>query len=139
MSETSARTARCSCGNLRVHVTGEPDVVTACNCLACQRRTGSAFGLGAYYPAARVVAIDGAATSYARASDAGRSLDFRFCPSCGTTVYWTLEMRPGHVGIAVGCFGDREFVAPDRVVWTEHRHRWLTYPGDLPAFDRAAP
>jgi hypothetical protein len=44
-----ARTAYCSCGALRVDVSGEPEAVVACHCGECQRRTGSVFGVGAYY------------------------------------------------------------------------------------------
>ncbi len=39
------REAACHCGQLRLEVTGEPQTVSICNCLACQRRTGSAFGV----------------------------------------------------------------------------------------------
>ena len=35
--------ASCQCGQLEVVVPGEPDIVTACNCLACQKRTGAVF------------------------------------------------------------------------------------------------
>lgn len=39
------RTAACSCGSLAITTTGEPRRVSACHCLACQKRTGSAFGV----------------------------------------------------------------------------------------------
>lgn len=35
-----ARTASCSCGQLRIQVEGEPRGVGICHCLACQQRTG---------------------------------------------------------------------------------------------------
>src|SRR4051812_47766412 len=41
------REAACHCGQLRLEVSGEPFAVSICNCLACQRRTGSAFGMQA--------------------------------------------------------------------------------------------
>ena len=37
-----SRQASCHCGQLRLEATGEPFAVSICNCLACQRRTGSA-------------------------------------------------------------------------------------------------
>ena len=43
------RTARCSRGALRVEAAGELDAVVACHCGECQRRTGSVFGVGAYF------------------------------------------------------------------------------------------
>jgi hypothetical protein len=43
------RTARCSCSALRVEVSADPDAVGACHCGECQRRTGSVFGVVAFY------------------------------------------------------------------------------------------
>src|SRR5215471_3099862 len=43
------RIATCSCQSLRAEVSGDPIRVTACHCDQCQRRTGSVFGVGAYY------------------------------------------------------------------------------------------
>ena len=45
------RVAACHCGQLRLEVSGEPFAVSICNCLACQRRTGSAFGMQAGFKA----------------------------------------------------------------------------------------
>ena len=45
--------ARCQCGSLSATATGDPLMIGVCHCEECQRRTGSAFGLGAYYSAAR--------------------------------------------------------------------------------------
>ena len=42
--------ARCSCGAIALSLPGPPNVVAACHCLACQRRTGAPFGVGAFYP-----------------------------------------------------------------------------------------
>jgi hypothetical protein len=43
------REATCHCGQLRLAVDGDPFVVSICNCRACQRRTGSAFGMQAAF------------------------------------------------------------------------------------------
>ena len=51
------RRAACSCGQLST-VEGDPVPISMCHCLACQRRTGSAFGIQARFPAERV-RIDG--------------------------------------------------------------------------------
>jgi hypothetical protein len=44
-----ARTAHCCCGALRVEASADPDTVSACHCGECQRRTGSVFGVAAFY------------------------------------------------------------------------------------------
>jgi len=40
------------------------------------------------------------------------ALTFRFCPVCGSTVYWTGEGFPGYVAVAIGAFADPAFPAP---------------------------
>ena len=130
--------ATCLCGQLEVIVPEEPDFVIACNCLACQKRTGAVFGTGAYYPQARIT-VNGQFKTFDRTADSGRSLTNHFCPDCGTNVYWSLQMHPDHVGVAIGCFGDPDFRGPARAIWTENKHHWLEFPEDMPKFEKAAP
>lgn len=78
-------------------VRGDPQFSAICCCRHCQRRTGSVFGLSAYYPEDAVVARIGTPTVYRGMSDKGRWLDFRFCPTCGTTAWWEAEFLAGKV------------------------------------------
>ena len=126
------RTAACACGQLRATCEGEPEGVWICNCTHCQRRTGSVYGVGAYFERARV-RTEGAAKRFRRSSDAGRRADMAFCPECGSTVFWELEMLPGKVGVAAGAFADPDFPAPHGAVWTEHKYRWVPLPEGVPA------
>ena len=84
MTSDTKHLATCACGSLRVTADGEPDFVVVCHCLACQRRTGSPFGTGVYYPRDRVTSIDGDVGTFTRTADSGRSLTNHFCPNCGT-------------------------------------------------------
>src|SRR5262245_48913500 len=117
------RTATCSSGALKLTTTGEPGAVVACHCLFCPRRTGSPFGVGAYFPQAQV-AIEGDSKQYTRAAVSGNPMVNHFCPTCGSTVYWLTARAPGTVGIAVGAFGDPKFPAPIRSVWEQSMHAW---------------
>ena len=138
MSGADTRKALCQCGQLRVTTVGDPDLVMACNCLVCQRRTGSPFGMGAYFrrEAART---EGEPRIYLRVADSGLDVAIRFCPECGTSVYWTADIRPEHVGVAVGCFGEPGFVEPARVIWCESKHPWVRFPDGVPEFPKGAP
>jgi hypothetical protein len=120
------RTARCSCGDLQAHLAGEPNWVIVCHCLECQRRTGSVCGVSAYFPRTSVTST-GKHQTYARSSDSGRSLTNHFCPRCGTTVLWDLEMLPDFVGVAVGTIGDPSFNVPTRSLWEATRHPWVEF------------
>jgi hypothetical protein len=126
----STRHAACSCGQLRLTVEGEPLRVSLCHCLACQRRTGSVFGVQARFGAEQVT-IEGASRQYIRVSDGGGKGVFQFCPDCGATVSYTTEDSPGVVAVPVGAFADPSFPAPARSVWEERRHAWVRLPDDI--------
>ena len=130
--------AACGCGQLRVTTTGEPDLVIACSCLACQRRTGSPFGVGAYFRK-EALAAEGEARVHTRVADSGLTVSIRFCPECGNSVYWFAALRPEHYGVAVGCFAEPGFGAPDRVVWNENRHPWVRFPDGVPVHPQGVP
>jgi hypothetical protein len=124
------RTAQCSCGALRVEAEGEPVAVVACHCRECQRRTGSVFGVGAYYERARI-RMSGQSSVYVRDAAEGRKFRTHFCPRCGTSLCWETDRHPAQVGIAVGGFCDPDFRAPSRSVWEQTKHHWISLPPEL--------
>src|SRR5580765_337931 len=101
----------CSCGQLRVTTEGDPIRISMCHCLACQRRTGSAFGIQARF-AADHVQIAGRHTDYVRISDDGEERTFHFCPDCGATVFYTLAAMPDVVAVPIGAFAEPDFPPP---------------------------
>jgi hypothetical protein len=119
------RRASCSCGQLRLEAEGEPVRISMCHCLACQQRTGSAFGMQARFPKERV-RIEGRATEYVRISDAGEPRTFNFCPECGSTVYYQTD--PELIAVPIGAFADPGFPPPKVSVYESRRHLWVTVP-----------
>lgn len=124
----STRTAACACGALTITLKGEPELVSSCSCLECQKRTGSVFGVSAFFQKDQIGSTTGTPGVFKRGSDAGRTLAMNFCPDCGTTVYWELDMAPNHVAVAVGCFADPDFPSPTRTVWHSRKHHWVEFP-----------
>jgi len=118
------RIGKCLCGSLHVVVSGEPRIVNACHCTDCQRRSGAPMTSNAYYLSTRV-RLEGTSRTYRRISAAGRWLDHKFCPDCGTTVCWTLERAPDETGVPVGLFNDPNFPAPAAVFWEEKKYAWM--------------
>lgn len=123
------REAACACGQLRVRAEGEPIRVSVCHCLACQRRTGSAFGVQARFSAEQLE-HHGEASVWERVGDEGGVMTARFCPRCGSTVWWTLTGMEG-VAVAVGAFADPEFPGPTRSIYEDRAHRWVELRGIL--------
>lgn len=126
--------ARCQCGQLQARLPGPAEAV-ACHCTACQRRSGSPFGVIAYYPDAQV-SVTGTGTVYLRPADSGAPFETTFCPVCGTTLYVRTGRHRDMIGIPVGTIADPAYPAPVRSVWEETRHDWVTIPGAIPHFPR---
>jgi len=120
----TTRRAACNCGQLEIVCEGEPVRISMCHCLECQRRTGAVFGGQAWFTQQQTT-ISGNSTQFTRQSDASHSVSFRFCPICGSTVYWDAEVFSGHIAVAVGSFADPAFPAPTHSGWEAKRHHWV--------------
>ncbi len=138
----TTRQATCHCGQLRLDAAGEPFHVSICSCEACQRRTGSAFGMQAAYRPDRI-AVHGEEREWTRISDEAdrRPHVFHFCPTCGSTVYMTEPDEPDLVVVAVGAFADPAFPPPSEAGYDARRHPWIGLPEGIsrPGIDLWAP
>ncbi len=123
----TTRVATCCCGQLKLTCEGEPVRVSVCHCPACQRRTGSVFGAQARFPDA-AVRVEGRVQEWVRRVDDGDEVLFRFCPVCGSTVFWRLRSLEGFTTVAVGAFDDPAFPAPTVSVWEARKHAWVALP-----------
>jgi hypothetical protein len=126
----NTRHATCSCGQLRIETSGEPIRISVCHCLACQLRTGSAFGAQARFPRSDV-AIEGRSRQYVRTGDSGSKTTFNFCPDCGATVHFGQDDFPDVVAVPVGAFADPKFTPPKFSVYESRRHSWVEIPGSV--------
>jgi hypothetical protein len=119
------RRAECSCGQLAAVCTGEPVRISVCHCLACKRRTGSAFSFNARF-AEDHVSIEGRSKEFTRIGDEGSRITYNFCPDCGTTVHYRLDTQPGLIAIPIGGFADLAFPPPFVSVYHDsRRYPWV--------------
>jgi hypothetical protein len=125
------RTASCQCGQASLTVSGEPSLVTACNCTWCQRRSGSVFSVASRWPLEQVLSRQGETTRFQRTGASGGKVTIGFCPTCGSTVTTELEAIPGVLGIPVGAFADPMFPPPQAVVWCDHKAAWVEFPAGM--------
>ena len=134
----ATREAACHCGQLRLEVEGDPFVVSICHCLACQRRTGSAFGMQAAFKPDQVQ-VSGRFEDYSRISDEEDRKEhlFHFCPDCGSQVFYTEPDEPDLIVVSVGAFADPAFPPPTESGYDSRRHRWFQLPDSLVGYDRA--
>ncbi len=131
MSDNMVRSGGCSCGAVRYETVGDPTKVLVCHCKQCQRRTGSAFGVGCYFPKKKVKVVQGSLSSFQRSSDSGRWFKSQFCPICGSTVLFQLELLPDEIGIAGGMFDDTDWLDPKLHFWAASAQKWFHFPEDV--------
>ena len=93
------RTASCQCRGFRIVVETEPDLVAICHCQISS--TGVPLTCNAYFPKSKVL-LEGEHKIYTRDCSEGRKLHNYFCPTCGSTVGWTFDLRPNLFGVVLG-------------------------------------
>ena len=110
-----------------------------CHCNACQKRTGSAFGVQARYPA-EVVNTDGVSHHYQRVGDDGATITFYFCPHCGGNLWFSMDVMPAVIAIPLGNFADdsvhkSQLRSPSVVVYQDRCHDWVKLQGIDEVYD----
>src|SRR5262249_36765904 len=101
---------------------GEPVFQAVCHCNECKKRTGSAFGVNAYFRREAVTRIEGETNAYASGSSATNAGVRHFCGKCGTTLFWDASSLPALIGIAGGCFADAPLA--EATVTASHSKKW---------------
>ena len=131
----------CVCKSVRYVCTGEPERVTICHCLWCQRRTGSAFGTEVVFVEEKVSLSGIEPSKYRHVSDeSGRWLEMYFCPRCGSNLGITLQAVPGIRTIPAGTLDEPELLDPGQMkfrhVFTRSRRTWSDLTSEVEAHER---
>lgn len=120
------RVASCQCGAVTAACPGEPVRISACHCLECQRRSGSAFATQARFAAAEVV-TSGETATWQRRGDEGGVASFHFCTRCGSTVWYIADGEPDLIAVPLGAFADpHAFGSPNYSVYEERKFSWVS-------------
>jgi hypothetical protein len=122
-------TATCAYGQASITVNSSPTMHGVCHCTNCKRRTGSAFGISAYFDRSAVVKERGNTSVYSfRHESQNHDQERHFCAICGTTLFWYVSTLPEKIGIAAGCFADEGLPEPTYSVTDHKREPWLSLP-----------
>jgi len=134
------QTGGCQCGAVRFESSGEPVRAMGCHCTSCKLRTGAPYGVGVYFKEEQVQFLQGDVQHFQHASDTtGRWIRNEFCGQCGSTVSWTLEMRPGLRAIAGGAYDDPDWYTIEAHIWTRSARSDMCYATDMPVHEKALP
>jgi hypothetical protein len=127
------RTATCCCGQSTIEVEGEPKIHLVCNCNDCKKRTGSAFGVSAYFSDSQIKGTNGNTNRYEINNQETEQIRY-FCKSCGTTLFWKISRFPSipgiaeMTGIAGGCFTESPLPEPTIVASNNNKCAWVELP-----------
>ncbi len=128
----------CQCGSVRFRTTDTPARVIGCHCRTCKQRTGTGYGIGVYFSKEQVEILRGEMKTFEfYSAESGRWLRNEFCTNCGSTVTWTLEMRPGVRGVAGGNYDDPDWFKITAHIWTESARPDMCYPESVEIHEKA--
>jgi hypothetical protein len=126
---TQAQTARCRCGALSATCTGEPVRISACHCLECKARSGSAFAAQVRFPKEQVT-LSGQPSEWVYTGDSGSPTSFYSCPTCSTTLWFINSAYSDTVAVALGNFEDPWAFTPRVSVYESRKLDWVEIVGD---------
>ncbi len=91
-----------------------------------------------YFKEQEIEFLQGELQSYTFKSDTTeRWLKNEFCAQCGSTVTWTLEIRPGIRGIAGGSYDNPHWYKIEAHIWTRSARADMRYADDIPRYEKA--
>jgi hypothetical protein len=135
---TEKQTGGCQCGAVRYSTSRQPVRTMACHCTTCKLRTGATYGVGVYFHDEDIIFTQGKLNTFEFRSDTtGRWLKNEFCAICGTTVTWTLEMRPGLRAIAGGTYDNVNWYQIEAHIWAGSARSDMCYPDNMAVHQEA--
>ena len=114
----------CTCGSVRFELDRDPIWVLACHCGSCKKRTGSAYGVSVMVESDSVKEFTGETKIFRRRGDSGNQVQYEFCPNCGTTLRWFVEIVPGRQAFAGGTFDNLENIKPIAEIYSQVALPW---------------
>ena len=128
-------TGGCACGAIRYEISGEPLFQNHCQCLDCQRKSGT--GHGSYLTFLRSgVELQGEATHWDIVADSGNPKTRAFCPVCGSPVYVTFSAMPENIAVHAASLDDPSRFKPQAVTYGVRGHAWDLIDPALVKFDK---
>lgn len=131
-------TGGCACGAIRFEIAGAPVFSNDCQCLDCQRMSGTGHGSYLTFPRTGVK-HSGEATLWDIVGDSGHVKTRAFCPRCGSPVYMTFAAMPEVFTVHAASLDEPDRYTPQAVTYGLRGHAWDHLDPNVPRFDRMPP
>lgn len=132
-------TGGCACGAIRYEIAAEPLAMVDCQCLDCQRKSGTGHGSYLTFPSGGVRTLTGEATRWDIVADSGNVKTRAFCPVCGSPVYMTYAAMPDVLTVHAGSLDDPARYKPQMVTYRIRGRAWDRIDESLPQFEKMPP
>ena len=110
-----------------------------CQCLTCQKKSGTGHGSYLSFPGRDKVKLTGKATLWDVAGDSGNIKTHGFCPTCGSPVFLTLKAMPDIFIIHAASLDDPGRYKPQAVTYSMRGHAWDHLDPGLAKFEKMPP
>ena len=108
---------RCMCGAVEFSVDGELRDVVNCQCHRCRRWSGHYWAASAASSDDLTVTADGTLAWFSPAD----GVEYGFCRTCGSSLFWRLAERPELISISAGCLDQPTGLSTKAQIWmSEH-------------------
>jgi hypothetical protein len=122
-------TGGCLCGAVRYLIDAEPTLQLLCNCVDCQKHTGTAFVSGLAVPS-EAVSITGVMSTFTMpGGQSGEAMHRRFCTNCGSPILIEKD-GTGRRLIMAGTLDDKSQFKPTISFFCEQAPSWVVMPAD---------
>ena len=129
----------CACGAVRYEMTSDPVFHNHCQCLDCQKQSGTGHGSYVTFPQRAEATVTGKASTWRTMADSGNHKEHAFCPVCGSPVYLTLGAMPDVIAVHAASLDAPELFVPQAVTYAVRGHSWDRLDPSLPAFEKLPP
>lgn len=133
---TRSWTGGCACGAVRYETSNEPLVELHCQCLDCQKRSGTGHGSYVTFASRSEIAMTGETKAWRMVGDSGADKDHAFCPTCGTPVWLTFPGMPDIIAVHAASLDDPDLFNPQMVTYGVRARQWDTMDPALTTFER---
>lgn len=122
----------CHCGAVRYEISGEPGFAFFCQCLDCQRFSGSGHTANIVFPA-DAMALSGECATYRYAGGSGKPVVSIFCPACGTPICSYPEDASIRI-VRASSLDHPGLFKPRKVVFSDSAQAWDPLDAQAPCF-----
>jgi hypothetical protein len=126
----------CQCDAIAYEAEIDPERVTVCHCIDCQKFSGAPFRLSVPARAEELKILRGFPKVYVKTAESGNRRAQGFCGECGSAIYSADADGAKIYMLRVGAMAERNELAPRRQIWCESALDWARDLLDAPKIEK---